>query len=493
MPRSGISLYVLCLLPLSVAGCASPTPAPDAGGDGSLSDAGLDAGEVLPGSLADDYCRPLAMRLCEAAASCGCAVVVPGGTFDTARCITRWSGRCLEAYQPILAAGAVVDAAAASACLARIDDATPACSAPSPVTIFALCHPFLVVPAAIGESCQAPYCAGGNGTCAGGTCTDRLGEGASCEDMFGCATGLVCADGHCAAPLADGASCASDLACTPPSHCAVDAGGAGTCAPLGEDGAPCVGASDCAVGLVCDGAHCGPGPSDCTSAACGSHTACGGPRACAPRVAIGGACVEDRSCVATAYCDAGSCVARPTEGQACARGTVCAPGLGCDGDGGSCRPLPALDAPCAFGELGPTCADGLACRDDGTCGPLPTEGMTCAAGTMCAPGLGCDFTPAGSVCIVPRIEGGACESDRSCAPAYHCGEEGTCTADRSAGSPCSIGNECEGVCGLDASGGLSCRAAPAAGDPCGTSDECPPDTACLTTHARCIPELCTAL
>ncbi|MFO0683186.1 MAG: hypothetical protein U0234_14105 [Sandaracinus sp.] len=501
---SGSLPLAFLLFVTSASACSSPTPATDAGSDAAVPDGGghddagtsdggtSDTGEVLPGDLAADYCRPLAMRLCQAASTCGCGAVIPGGVFDVDACVTRWSGRCVAAYQPFLDAGAVVDADAAAACLTRIDAETATCSAPSPVTIYALCAPFLVVPADLGDPCQAPYCAGGAGTCAGGTCAPRAIAGASCDDMFTCATGLVCLDGHCAAPLAEGASCTSDLACTPPLHCAIGGAG-GVCTALGASGDPCTSANDCEVGLVCEGAHCQPQPTDCSSAACGSHSACGGPRACAPRVPVGGACVEDRACEPTAYCEGGVCVARPVDGEACARGTVCAPGLGCDGDGGTCRPLPTLDAPCAFGETGLVCADGFACRDDNTCGPLPTEGMNCAAGTMCAAGLGCDFTPSGSVCIVPRTEGGACESDRSCAAAFHCGPAGTCTADLPDGSPCSLGNECVGVCGLDAGGGLSCRAAPDAGDPCGTSDECPSALACLTTHASCIPELCTAL
>jgi hypothetical protein len=142
--------------------------------------------------------------------------------------------------------------------------------------------------------------------------------------------------------------------------------------------------------------------------------------------------------------------------------------------------------------MGPICAPGFACIDGITCGPLPGEGEPCA-GVECAPGLGCDFGRDGSICIVPRGEGGECMSDRSCASELHCGPSGTCEADLPAGEPCSAGNECAGICAPDASGGLSCRDRPAAGDPCLFPEDCPAASTCAAGSPRCFPEICAEL
>ena len=215
---------------------------------------------------------------------------------------------------------------------------------------------------------------------------------------------------------------------------------------------------------------------------------------CAARSSAGAGCADDRDCTADLYCDdARTCAPRPAIDQLCARGVICAAGLACDGDGGHCAPLPTAGAPCGFGELGPSaCAAGLGCVG-GTCASLPTEGMPCTLDNRCAEGLGCDFSPAGSLCIVPRGAGGRCESDRSCAAALHCGPSGTCEADLPSGSPCSVGNECAGVCGPSASGGLSCRDAPTAGEPCNAREDCPLTDTCRAPALACVAAVCTAI
>lgn len=484
----------LFLLSLTLIGCPGPAPS-DAGTDVPTADVPAadvpenDAGSDAPataGDLMADFCAPLAAQICDGAADCGCGALVPGGTLDRDACVARWTTRCTDAWQPFVTAGATVDAAAAAACVDALAAGTPACAAPSGTVVFAVCAPFVVQPVAIGAACTAPYCAGGDGVCVGGTCQMRGASGATCEDMFSCATGLVCDGGTCAALGAAGATCTGDVTCTPPLRCL-----GGTCGTLRAAGETCSATSECAIGLRCEGTCVAPGASCSGSDSCGNGSACGGLRSCTARLGAGETCAEDRDCEASLYCD-GTCIARPSDGETCARGTVCAAGLGCDTDGGTCRPLPTDGAACAFGEMGPICATGFACVDGSTCGPLPTEGQMCA-GVECAAGLGCDFTPEGSFCIVPRTEGGSCESDRSCAAAFHCGPSGTCEVDLAAGAPCSVGNECAGICAPDASGGLACRDAPARGDTCLFSDECPLADTCRATSPACFPEICGAL
>jgi hypothetical protein len=497
-------MRVWSLLFFTLAHCSDPDPAVDAGrsdggaSDGGSSDAAFDAG--LDASTPDGggsdlnavFCEPLAAFVCGSASDCGCGALVPGGALDRDACVARWTVRCAALWQPFLDAGAVLDPAAASACIDAVRAGTPACARPSGTVVFAECRPFLIDPAAIGAPCTSPYCAGGDGVCVEGMCAMRGAAGASCGDMFGCATGLACDGERCFELRDSGAACTVDLECAPPLRCVSGASGT-VCGALGEIDAPCIAASDCAIGLVCEDGACSAGPAACDDGAtCGHAAMCGGARTCVPRSPAGAECAGDRDCEASLFCDGGTCTARPGDGDSCARGTVCAAGLGCDTDGGTCRPLPTGGMPCAFGERGPLCADGFACADGTVCGPLPVAGEPCA-GTECAPGLGCDFTPEGSICIVPREEGGSCESDRSCAAAFHCGPSGTCEADLPAGSPCTVGNECAGICGPDASGGLSCRDAPDEGDPCVFADDCPASATCAAEERRCFPEICAEL
>ena len=485
---------LLASLVLSVlfVGCGDDTvPATPDGGptDAGIADAALDASPSV-GDLARDFCAPIADVVCSSAATCGCGAAVPGGVLDHAACVTAYAARCVMAWQPFVT-GALIDAAAAADCIAIVRARTPACARPDPSLLFAVCAPFAVAPAALGETCTSPYCAGGAGSCAGGTCVARGAAGTACSDMFACATGLACNGGVCAEFHDAYASCTWDLDCAAPLRCIGE-----VCAPLGAASATCVDASGCAIGLACNAGTCAaPSSATCaTSADCGNRAECGGVRTCLARGVVGQGCTEDGNCEPSLYCqdDTQLCAARPGAGQPCARGVLCAPGLGCD-PMSTCAPAPTSGQPCALAESGPfLCAPGLGCDPMGSCAALPGEGAACAGDYLCADGLGCDFTPAGSFCIVPRGEGGACESDRSCATGFHCGP-GTCTADLPAGSPCSVGNECAGVCGIGPSGGLECRDAPAEGDPCLFSDECPGAFTCRAATLSCLPEICREL
>jgi hypothetical protein len=489
---------------LSLSACDS-SPTHDAGLDAPLAfesggpDAGLDA--AGPAGSVEDYCRPLASSLCASAASCGCGAVLPGGRLDVAACTARFEAECAAAWGPFVSAGARIDAARAAACAVTIAERSPDCGPPSGIAAFALCEPFALDPAGLGETCATPYCAGGAGRCrmtpGGGTCEARGESGAACEDMFSCATGLACLEGTCRTLLDEGASgCADDLACLPPLRCV-----AGACRAAVPAEGTCGETRECAHGLVCEAGRCATraaGPCD-ADAPCGSGEGCAAPPSCRAPLGAGATCRENLDCAPTLYCEDASktCVARPADGETCGNGVICAPGLGCDMDGGgACRPLGGAGSPCAFGEFGPfLCGDGLACVE-GTCGPLPTEGQPCAGTDTCAPGLGCAFGPTGSFCVAPRGEGEPCENRQACREDLHCGPEGTCAPDVAIGAPCNPSlDECGGACVPDASGGFVCRARLAEGETCLADADCEAALTCLVRDedTRCLAELCASL
>ncbi|UJR84072.1 hypothetical protein [Sandaracinus amylolyticus] len=502
-------LVVLSLLAVSLLGCgddddgtgmpdAGPMDAgaPDSGTDASLADAGSE------GDLMRDFCEPLAELVCTRAAAdeCGCGAALPGGEVDVEGCTARFAEQCTSAWAALTTGDARVDAARAAECVELIGSSTTGCQLPPAVGIvIAHCAPFAYGPGAIDEACSSPLCAEGTGICAEGTCRARAGAGTACspEQPFQCAVGLVCLGGQCASPPVSGEACEQNGQCALGLRCTD-----GRCGTLGALDSSCESTGQCDEALVCgEGSTCVARDRETCSPddACGNLQTCRAPRACAPRGGAGATCVESRDCEPALHCadDSRTCVARPTDGEPCAPGNVCALGLGCDMDGGgTCRPLPTAGQPCAYSDgLTPfVCAAGLACIDN-ACAAVPGEGEPCAFGNVCADGLGCDFTREGSFCIVPRTAGGACESDRSCADAFHCGPEGTCVADQPSGSTCSAGNECAGVCVPSASGGFVCADRPDAGETCLFDDDCGDTMVCdpVASAARCGGEICAVL
>lgn len=503
MTRAHLALLAFALL----VACGDDDGAtPDAGAmDAGAEDAGaLDAGPSdagggedggSEGDLARDFCEPLAALVCERADTCGCGALLPGGGLDRAACTARIAAQCTTAWTPLSAGGARVLPERAAACVERIAELTPGCEAPGDAIVLAYCEPFVVSDAAIGEACASPFCAGGEGTCAEGECVARGAAGATCDSPLACATGLLCtADDTCAEPGGESAACGEDVQCAAPLRCV-----GGACRALGALEASCGSTAECGALLVCDEGACAEGATETCSPtdACGNLAACGAPRACVARGTAGTSCEEARDCDPAYFCDSSTdvCALRAGAGEACSDGIHCAPGLGCDLEGdGTCRALPGSGSACLFGEDGPVlCAEGLACVG-GTCGPLPTEGQPCAIDNRCAEGLGCDFSPAGSFCIVPRGVGGACESDRSCAAELHCAGT-TCVADLPAGAECSVGNECAGACVPGPSGGLVCADAPGEGERCLFDDDCGEARQCARdlTMSRCLPEICEVI
>lgn len=453
----------------------SSTGGAGAGGNSGTGGTGATGGggAAPTGSVEDDYCAPLAALLCGQAAACSCEEVSPSGQFDTAACTAGYTAQCLEAYSFLVdavASGAArVDAAKAATCIAELANATPPCEAPRGTIPLGLCPAWYASDEALGATCNFPICAGGEGFCtmAGGTCTPRPVSGEACSGLE-CAAGLLCLDGMCGSPGGPDDPCISDDGCVPPLRCL-----GGQCRALGSSGDACSDATECALGQACLNDQCTVvDPTPCTDdASCGNQATCVTLPRCSPQGAVGTTCDQDAACQAGLYCDSATsqCAALPVGGEACVNGTFCAPSLGCTTDFGNCAPLPGNGMPCAFGPMGPTlCSDGLGCLQ-GTCGALPGDGEACTIDNRCAPPLGCDFTPNGSVCVTKKAAGGACQNDQVCADGLHCDfNAGACAANFAIGVGCSQGNECgpQATCMPGAGGQFVCAPIPGATEVC---------------------------
>lgn len=467
----------------------------------SQMDGGGEAGQSLEGDVALDYCAPLAALLCSRGSECGCGVLVPGESLDTAACTARWTEKCLSAYAPYIQAAAMGKArvlkAEAQACIELIDSLTPACEKPRGVVSLALCAPFVVSDTPVGKACSdLPICAGGLGVCSEGMCKARGEKDAACNSEFDCATGLLCTPTGCQAPKPENEACEEDNACAPPLRCVL-----GSCkAPLSE-GKACDDNSQCQQGLVCEGQKCKVAVSACSAdPSCGPRASCGALRTCEARRGVDAACSNDRECASDLYCsNDGKCASLPGIDEPCANGAACAAGLACDPlatEDARCLALPTEGKPCGLTPNGPfACAANLACID-GVCGPVPTNGEPCAQPDLCGPGLACDFTAEGSFCVAPKPAGSACQNEVVCGPAGHCSGDGLCAPDLAAGETCDPNfSECAGACQRDTSFGFSCVAARGLGDTCIFDDECPETATCVPNlaEASCIPEVCELL
>jgi hypothetical protein len=195
-------------------------------------------------------------------------------------------------------------------------------------------------------------------------------------------------------------------------------------------------------------------------------------------------------------------------GETCAQGVLCAAGLGCETDFGSCAPLPGLGAPCAFGLQGPSLCEGELGCVEGTCAPLPGLDQPCTADYRCDPevdldgdgqggDLGCAFLPDGSFCKERSELGEPCETDRMCEEGLFCDfDGGLCAAPYATGAACKHGNECGalGSCILDAAFDFTCQpTGDAVGEPCLFT--CGGDLWCRfeLEDPGCAPALCTVL
>jgi len=142
---------------------------------------------------------------------------------------------------------------------------------------------------------------------------------------------------------------------------------------------------------------------------------------CAAAPAEGANCVEDVDCPdrticicadPTAPCAQRLCIRTRNEGESCALGTPCGPGLNCLN--GRCQPQPnQVGASCSIpdGVFCDTFTQGLACNG-ATCVKL-TASDTCEAGEYCRqPNSQCT---ADNTCTPPASDTGTCNENVGCA------------------------------------------------------------------------------
>ncbi|MBA3821205.1 MAG: hypothetical protein H0X17_20135 [Deltaproteobacteria bacterium] len=190
--------------------------------------------------------------------------------------------------------------------------------------------------AGFGECVQTDANCDGDVTCCPGTCMGTFTEspiGGPCDDdLHFCGTTAYCESsatgaGTCTALIADGTACSEIDACANPLYCNLDfTTGTGTCKAAAPSGGSCS-----RMDLL-----------PCAD----SREYCDATSKCVKRVAVGGACGPEISCVGYATCNGTICVADLKAGAAC---VVDSEGPDCLGDleciGGTCQ-LPPIGASC---------------------------------------------------------------------------------------------------------------------------------------------------
>jgi hypothetical protein len=249
----------------------------------------------------------------------------------------------------------------------------------------------------------------------------------------------------------------------------------------------------------------------------GSRTACSPFLVCGAGGVCTTTCASDAACATTAYCDSGAasptCVARKSNGAACAGSNQCTSGncvdgvccdlacagqcVACDvaGSVGTCSPVtgvphgargacPAFGYACAGGSCATTCTADNQCDGTHYCaggGPSCVAkvglGTACTSASQCASGFCVDGYCCNSACTsnscaacdvasslgtCTTIPNGKPHGSRTCTPANLCAAgacSGTCVVD----GDCPTGDYCKaGVC--------TAKKAPGSG--CGNATEC---------------------
>jgi hypothetical protein len=209
------------------------------------------------------------------------------------------------------------------------------------------CHTLLADQRALEAACTGMF----RGTvAAGGPClVNEECTGESFCDRSMC--GEQCCLGACApepAPVALSGSCDEETPCVDEAYCEVeggDGGGggfpSGSCQPRNENGQACEFAGACKDGQRCAEGKCyilsreGEACNPTLDTACLSFNNWCDPAAsmCVKLPGAGEACATNDRCQGWAYCDAGTCRARPVEDQPCpVDGPQCLGDLRCEMD-----------------------------------------------------------------------------------------------------------------------------------------------------------------
>lgn len=224
-----------------------------------------------------------------------------------------------------------------------------------------------------------------------------------------------------------GGACGTDEECAGDAYCdgAACPETTGACAPRKANGAACSGSNECQAGLGCQMGTCRVASSNrdgacegTTGLGCPFDQLCSGSSGTEP-----GVCTDIDALTTAALGE--DCNPQGLE-RLCQVGLSCAAvgieGLGADFD--CVEPVGAGEA-CFIG-FPSMCPEGLYCTAmpgptggfEGTCDPLPTEGMPCAetmgSAPQCAAGLECRSIADETVCFDPRLNGEPCETDSEC-------------------------------------------------------------------------------
>lgn len=247
----------------------------------------------------------------------------------------------------------------------------------------------------------------------------------------------------------------------------------------------------------------------------------------APKVPVGGTCMNSMECIdsncvdssgetTNSGCATGHCVAFKAVGDACEDDSDCGSPIDMShycGDDGNCAVAAALNQPCD-GE----CQTGLFC-DSGTCHALVAGGAACNEDGDCQAGFFC-ADGSGNTCTAFAGAGAACDSVACQAPLYcktPLGQTtgGTCQPVGDIGSDCNTPDDCPGVsatcedskcvstilhagdsctddCGFDESltcdqTSQKCVTQVGIGDACASASVCfdAPEVACSATSHTC--------
>lgn len=271
--------------------------------------------------------------------------------------------------------------------------------------------------------------------------------------VFAGGCGTVVAEDEAPSPRPLGAGCLQHSQCASEvCTAATEVGTCGMCVDAQATGAVCEGTQGCGRNARCEAGVC---RSDLAPVGAGCRLG--------PKGHDEGDCVDEAACVGELTSEMGTCVARPTLGQACAGLPECVRGARCELGVCAARVLRGEGESCDRLE----CAPGLFCNEARLCAVATlTEGMQCSGlevDDACVPGLYCFWTPEGDpeaprTCLALPVEGEIC-LERHCAPGFYCEENEApgvwerCVPRREDGEACGSRAEAFAQCRE----GLECR------------------------------------
>ncbi|MFO0694519.1 MAG: putative metal-binding motif-containing protein [Polyangiales bacterium] len=471
---SALSLALVALSALALAGCATGEPRIHSG----TQDAGSDSGQQLLDSSIPDSGMDAAIDAGPKVATCEACVLdqqcPQGENGTTPHICTDLNGTrlCLPRCSDT-GAGCPIG----FTCIAQVGTSSSYC-----------------IPQAAGCCLDQDNDKYGTGaTCLGPDCNDNSanvnpGQAETCNNVDDNCNMSV-DDNPVDCPTADcNPTGTGAFASTPTSMCVAGQCSATSAMACGQYSCDMGGS----VGTMCATTciHGTPGMED--DSYCAAYAHCTNTNTCEPDIANGGACVEDSDCQSN-HCDNGFCCAT---GNCCAQGsdcpgfpgsgTVCDDSASCQGSQGtvSCSNFQCVTANGVANDMAcdaTTLANSCGLFKDVYCTgaanqTAPTCLTSCVSSTQCDTGAFCN---PGGQCEVLRTDGAACTAAGQCASNYcangHCCGSGTCCG-QAADCPNSFHTNptCDDAVGCQGSR----SDATCVNSMCGTQTNVPDDSAC---------------